>query len=66
MVVEGVTTARAAWALAQRHNVEMPLTTELHQVLFGGKSARDVLSSLLSRSLRDERERGTVAQTRLG
>jgi glycerol-3-phosphate dehydrogenase (NAD(P)+) len=66
MVVEGVTTARAAWALAQRHNVEMPLTMELHQVLFGGKSAREVLSSLLSRSLRDERERGTVAQTRLG
>lgn len=58
MVVEGVTTTGAAWALAQRHAVEMPLTMELHQVLFGAKKPRDMLSSLLSRSLRDERETG--------
>jgi len=63
MVVEGVSTTKAAWQLAQRHGVDMPLTGELHQVLFEGKPAAEVLASILSRSLRDERESGRVVQS---
>jgi len=56
MVIEGISTTQAAWTMAQEHGVEMPLTAELHQVLFAAKPVREVVNSLLSRVLRDERD----------
>lgn len=56
MVIEGVSTTRAARELACRHGVDMPLTNELHQVLFDGKPPREAVSSVLARTLRDEQE----------
>ena len=48
-VAEGVTTAKSAYALAQKHRVEMPITVAVHQVLFEGKPARETVRELMLR-----------------
>ncbi|HKL79449.1 MAG TPA: NAD(P)H-dependent glycerol-3-phosphate dehydrogenase [Mobilitalea sp.] len=53
-VVEGVNTARAALALANKYDVEMPIVEQINQVLFEGKSTKDALSGLLMRDKRTE------------
>jgi glycerol-3-phosphate dehydrogenase (NAD(P)+) len=56
-VAEGVKTTRAVKLLAQRLGVEMPITREVHAVLYEGKRAGDAASELMTRPLRDEFER---------
>jgi glycerol-3-phosphate dehydrogenase (NAD(P)+) len=56
MVAEGVKTAKSAYDLAQREGVDMPITTEVYRALYEGKPPIDAVSSLLSRSLRSERD----------
>lgn len=57
MVVEGVRTTQAAQKLAARYQVEMPITNELYQVLFDGKSATDAIGALMGRVRTHEIER---------
>ena len=54
MVVEGVNTAKAAYELAKRYNVEMPIVEEAYNVLFNGHSARDSVLKLMTREKRGE------------
>jgi len=54
MVVEGVVTAQAAVALAQRCGVELPIVEQVHAILHEGKSARVALRELLTRDLKAE------------
>lgn len=56
-VAEGVRTARAALGLAQRHQVEMPITQEINAVLFEGKSCRKAVSDLMERDAKPEKGR---------
>ncbi len=49
MVVEGVNTAQAAYTLAKEHNVEMPITKAVYDVLFQGNNAEDAVLELMSR-----------------
>jgi glycerol-3-phosphate dehydrogenase (NAD(P)+) len=49
MVVEGVFTTAAARALAERQRVRMPITEELHRVLFEGKPPRAGVKCLMRR-----------------
>jgi glycerol-3-phosphate dehydrogenase (NAD(P)+) len=53
-VAEGAYTVSAAIALADRHEVEMPIATELHAVLYEGKDVRASIDVLLARESRDE------------
>ncbi len=53
-VAEGVTTTRAAIALAARYGVEMPIVVQIGAVLFEGKSPHDAVTELLTRAARDE------------
>ncbi len=53
-VVEGINSAKAALALAQKNNVEMPIVEQINLVLFEGKSTRDALYDLLGRDKRKE------------
>jgi glycerol-3-phosphate dehydrogenase (NAD(P)+) len=53
-VAEGITTTRAARELARRYGVEMPITEQLHAVLFEGKTAHAAVADLLSRAAGDE------------
>jgi glycerol-3-phosphate dehydrogenase (NAD(P)+) len=56
-VAEGIKTTRAVRLLAQHLNVDMPITAEVHAVLYEGKRAVDAASELMTRPLRDEFER---------
>ena len=56
-VAEGVRTTRALRLVAARRGVEMPITEEVHAVLYGGKPARAAVESLMSRPLREEFEK---------
>lgn len=52
--VEGVRTTRAAHQLAARHKVEMPITAQLHRVLFESVHPAEALRALMSRQKRGE------------
>lgn len=54
MVVEGVNTAKAAYALSQKHNVPMPITAEINKALFEGKNPRDAVVDLMTRDKTSE------------
>eukprot|EP00698_Gefionella_okellyi_P022247 TRINITY_DN7348_c0_g1_i3.p1 TRINITY_DN7348_c0_g1~~TRINITY_DN7348_c0_g1_i3.p1 ORF type:complete len:358 (-),score=59.48 TRINITY_DN7348_c0_g1_i3:117-1190(-) len=56
MVAEGVKTTKAAYELAQREGIDMPITTEVYNVLYQGKNVRDAVRSLMTRPLMHERD----------
>jgi glycerol-3-phosphate dehydrogenase (NAD(P)+) len=49
MVVEGVKTTKAAHDLAEQYHVEMPITEQLHAVLFAGKEPKEAARDLMGR-----------------
>jgi len=53
-VVEGAATAREALRLARRHQVEMPITEQVDQVLHHGQNPRRAVELLLARDLKPE------------
>lgn len=53
-VAEGVTTCAATLRLAERHGVEMPITEQMHAVLFSGQPLREAIRALMERSLKAE------------
>lgn len=53
-VVEGYRNAKEVFNLAQRYNVEMPITEQIYQVLYQGKDAKIAALDLLGREKRDE------------
>ena len=54
MVAEGVFTASAAVGLAHARNVEMPITEQMHAILHDGKSPREAIQVLMSRTGKSE------------
>lgn len=54
MVVEGVTTAKSAYELSGRYNVEMPITREVYEVIYKNKPPKDVVKDLMRRSAKPE------------
>jgi len=56
MVVEGVYTAKAAYELAIKKEIDMPITVEANNVLFNGKNPRDAVTSLMTRDRKNEME----------
>ncbi|MFL6228944.1 MAG: NAD(P)H-dependent glycerol-3-phosphate dehydrogenase [Pyrinomonadaceae bacterium] len=55
-VAEGINTTRAVKLLARRAKVEMPITDQVHAVLYEDKPARDAAHELMTRPLREENE----------
>ena len=53
-VAEGVKTTLAVKLLADKANLEMPITNEVKAVLYDGKTARDAAAELMRRPLKDE------------
>jgi len=53
-VAEGVKTARAAHSLAGKLGVEMPITVGVYQMLYEGKSPRELMVELMERPLKRE------------
>ncbi|WP_163101004.1 NAD(P)H-dependent glycerol-3-phosphate dehydrogenase [Peribacillus alkalitolerans] len=56
MVVEGVRTTKAAYQLAQKYEVKMPITEALYGVLFNGEPVKAAVDSLMSRTKKAEME----------
>jgi glycerol-3-phosphate dehydrogenase (NAD(P)+) len=56
MVVEGVYTTKAAYALAKRMKVEMPITEQAYRVLFENYPPRDAVMNLMGRDRKHETE----------
>ncbi|RFU69086.1 NAD(P)H-dependent glycerol-3-phosphate dehydrogenase [Bacillus sp. V59.32b] len=56
MVVEGVRTTKAAYQLAQKYDVDMPITYALYNVLFNGMNVKDSVDTLMNRTKTDEME----------
>jgi glycerol-3-phosphate dehydrogenase (NAD(P)+) len=54
MIVEGVRTAEAAYHLAKRLQVDMPITSAIYNVVHNGKSAKDAVDLLMNRTGKDE------------
>lgn len=57
MVVEGVKTCKAAKALADKYNVEMPIVEEVYKILFEDAPAKDAVANLMGRKKRNESEK---------
>jgi glycerol-3-phosphate dehydrogenase (NAD(P)+) len=53
-VVEGVLAARAVRAVARHAAVEMPITEQLHAVLYEGAPPRDAVAALMRRAVKAE------------
>lgn len=56
MVVEGVHSAKAAYALSKKYNVEMPIIKEIYKVLFENKSPKEAVVNLMMRDRRGEHQ----------
>ena len=56
-VAEGVYTARSAYELAAKANLEMPITEQVYRVIYEGNSAQNALKQLMGRDLKEEWER---------
>ena len=56
MVVEGVYSAKAALALGEKYNMDLPIISEVNKVLFEGKEARVAMYDLMNRDKKTEME----------
>jgi glycerol-3-phosphate dehydrogenase (NAD(P)+) len=54
MVAEGIFTTTAAVGLAHARGVEMPITTQMYAILHQGKSPREAIRELMTRSGKSE------------
>jgi glycerol-3-phosphate dehydrogenase (NAD(P)+) len=53
-VAEGYLTAKAAFQLAQKHGVEVPITEQVYRVLHEGRPLLDAMKGLMTRVQKDE------------
>jgi len=59
MVAEGIFTTTAAVGLAHAQGVEMPITEQMHAILHQGKSPREAIHELMTRSGKSETGSGS-------
>ncbi len=53
-VAEGVATTRAAYELAQKNKIEMPVTEQLYKLLYENKKIAEAINDLMNRDLKAE------------
>lgn len=53
-LAEGVMTTKAIYKIAKKKGIEMPIVTQLYEVLFEGKSLKPALSALFNRNVKNE------------
>ncbi|MHB9036026.1 MAG: NAD(P)H-dependent glycerol-3-phosphate dehydrogenase [Armatimonadota bacterium] len=53
-VAEGMPTCEAAYLLSRKHGIYMPITEQIHAVLFDGKSPKQAVHDLMCRDQKDE------------
>jgi len=50
MVVEGVYATEATYKIAQRYQVEMPITEQIYHLLYDGRSPKEAMWALMTRA----------------
>jgi len=55
MVAEGVETSRSASKLAEKNDIETPITTEVYKILFEDKDPVKATTDLMTRDMKTER-----------
>ncbi|GAB6990324.1 NAD(P)H-dependent glycerol-3-phosphate dehydrogenase [Paenibacillus pini] len=60
MVVEGIRTTKAAFSIAQKYNVQMPIADQLYHVLFENMNPRTAVEALMGRLPKTEMETMTL------
>ena len=53
-VAEGVKTTQAVYNLALKLKVELPITTQVHAILYEGKDPAQAVRDLMTRALKEE------------
>lgn len=53
-IAEGVPTCKAAYNLSRKYGVSMPITEQIHAVLFEAKSPQQAVLDLMARGFKDE------------
>lgn len=54
VVAEGVWTAKGAYALARKHQVETPIIDEIYRILYENRDVADAIHALMTRSAKSE------------
>jgi len=54
MIAEGIPTTQAAFHRARELGIDMPITEQIHAVLFEGKDPRQAVADLMSRQFKAE------------
>jgi glycerol-3-phosphate dehydrogenase (NAD(P)+) len=54
MAIEGIPATAATVELARRCGVDMPITEQMHAILYQNRSPREALRELMERALRAE------------
>jgi glycerol-3-phosphate dehydrogenase (NAD(P)+) len=54
MVAEGVKTTRSAFQLSQKYGIEMPLTEQVHKILFENQNPKEAMYELMLRNPKEE------------
>lgn len=54
MVIEGISTTKAAYELAQQQQIEMPITEAIYDVLYNDRNVKQVIAELMQREGRSE------------
>jgi len=54
LIAEGVKTCKSAHDLAQLHQIEMPIISEMHRMLYEGASPKESIQRLMARTLKSE------------
>ncbi len=55
MVVESVFTTKAAYGLSKKHNVEMPITEKIYEIIQGKIDAKEAVEALMGREKKHEK-----------
>ena len=54
MTIESIDNIETAHILAEKYDVEMPILNAVYNVLFNGKSAKEAVTELMTRDLKNE------------
>ena len=55
MAAEGVATSYSVFKLSEKYNVDMPISKEIYNILYLGKSVPEAIKDLMSRKLKEEK-----------
>ncbi|MCK5581306.1 MAG: NAD(P)-dependent glycerol-3-phosphate dehydrogenase [Candidatus Omnitrophica bacterium] len=54
MVAEGVETVKAVYKLSKRHNISMPISNEVYNIIYKGKKPQKAVEDLMARKIKAE------------